>query len=136
MIKLFYAVGTCSLASHIDLEDAGAEYSTVRIRARRALTHSWTGNLGSWLRGDPPGALWLSVRGTREGARATALRHQLWLATDRAYKAASQALAAKKAVFSQFSSGQPFDDFAAAPALQSIGPWAKLDFDPRLWNTV
>jgi len=57
MIKLFYAVGTCSLASHIDLEDAGAEYSTVRIRARRALTHSWTGNLGSWLRGDPPGAL-------------------------------------------------------------------------------
>ena len=31
-IKRFYAVGTCSLASHIALEDAGAEYSTVRIR--------------------------------------------------------------------------------------------------------
>src|ERR1700751_6243519 len=61
---------------------------------------------------------------------STALRHQSWLATDRAYKAASQALAAKKAVFSQFSSGQPFDDFASAPALQSIGTWAKLDFDP------
>ena len=67
---------------------------------------------------------------------ATALRHQLWLATDRAYKAASQALAAKKAVFSQFSSGQPFDDFAAAPALQSIGPWAKLDFDPAPYNAM
>jgi glutathione S-transferase len=31
MIKLFYASHTCSLASHIALEDAGAAYSTVRI---------------------------------------------------------------------------------------------------------
>ena len=31
MIKLFYAPHTCSLASHIALEDAGAEYSAVRI---------------------------------------------------------------------------------------------------------
>ena len=31
MIKLFYAPHTCSLASHIALEDAAAEYSTVRI---------------------------------------------------------------------------------------------------------
>jgi glutathione S-transferase len=31
MIKLFYASNTCSLASHIALEDAGAEYLTVRI---------------------------------------------------------------------------------------------------------
>ncbi len=31
MIKLFYAAHTCSLASHITLEEAGAEYSTVRI---------------------------------------------------------------------------------------------------------
>jgi glutathione S-transferase len=31
MIKLYYAADTCSLASHIALEDAGAEYSTVRI---------------------------------------------------------------------------------------------------------
>ena len=31
MIKMFYAPHTCSLASHIALEDAGAEYSTVRI---------------------------------------------------------------------------------------------------------
>jgi TldD protein len=65
-----------------------------------------------------------------------ALRHQLWLATDQAYKAASQALAAKKAVFSQFSSGQPFDDFAAAPALQSVSPLVKLDFDPAPWDAM
>ena len=31
MIKLYYAAHTCSLASHIALEDAGAHYSTVRI---------------------------------------------------------------------------------------------------------
>lgn len=31
VIKLFYAPHTCSLASHIALEDAAAEYSTVRI---------------------------------------------------------------------------------------------------------
>jgi glutathione S-transferase len=31
MVTLFYAAHTCSLASHIALEEAGAEYSTTRI---------------------------------------------------------------------------------------------------------
>jgi glutathione S-transferase len=31
MMTLFYAAHTCSLASHIALEDAGADYTTVRI---------------------------------------------------------------------------------------------------------
>jgi glutathione S-transferase len=31
MMKLYYAAHTCALASHIALEEAGAEYSTVRI---------------------------------------------------------------------------------------------------------
>src|SRR6266852_1206770 len=31
MIKLFYAVNTCSLASHIALEEAGAAYTTARM---------------------------------------------------------------------------------------------------------
>src|SRR4029450_11955888 len=31
MLKLFYAPHTCSLATHIVLEEAGADYSTVRI---------------------------------------------------------------------------------------------------------
>ena len=31
MLRLFYATGTCALASHIALEEAGAEYETVRL---------------------------------------------------------------------------------------------------------
>lgn len=65
-----------------------------------------------------------------------ALRRQLWLATDMAYKQASEALASKKAVLSRFTSDQPFEDFAHAPALESIGPLAKLEFDPRPWNEM
>jgi TldD protein len=63
-----------------------------------------------------------------------ALRWQLWAATDQAYKAASQALAMKQAALSEFSAGQPFDDFAKAMPLQSIGPLAKIDFDPKSWK--
>jgi predicted Zn-dependent protease len=60
----------------------------------------------------------------------------LWIATDQAYKSASQALATKKAALRQFTADQPFDDFARAPASQSIGPLAKLDFDPRPWKEM
>jgi len=34
MLKLFYAAHTCALASHIALEEAGAEYETVRLDFR------------------------------------------------------------------------------------------------------
>jgi TldD protein len=63
-----------------------------------------------------------------------ALRRALWLATDRAYKAASQALSSKQAALSQFSADQPFDDFAHAPVLQIIEPLAKLQFDAKPWT--
>jgi TldD protein len=63
-----------------------------------------------------------------------ALRRQLWMATDRAYKMASEALAGKKALLSQYSAEQPFDDFAKAPALQSIEPLAKLEFSAEAWE--
>src|ERR1039457_3224523 len=60
-----------------------------------------------------------------------ALRWQLWTATDSAYKAASESLAMKRAALRQYSADQPFDDFAHAPALESIEPLVKLDFDPK-----
>ncbi len=60
-----------------------------------------------------------------------ALRWQLWAATDQAYKAASQALAMKKAALSQFSADQPFDDFAKATPLQSIEPACESRFRPE-----
>jgi predicted Zn-dependent protease len=63
-----------------------------------------------------------------------ALRRELWLATDRAYKIASEALASKKAVLSQYTADQPFNDFARAPALESVGPFVKLDFTAAPWK--
>jgi predicted Zn-dependent protease len=63
-----------------------------------------------------------------------ALRRELWLATDRAYKNATEALASKKAVLSQYTADQPFDDFAHASALESFGPFVKLDFSPAPWK--
>ena len=43
-----------------------------------------------------------------------AMRHQIWLATDQAYKAATEALSAKQAKLKQFTIDQPVDDFARA----------------------
>jgi TldD protein len=63
-----------------------------------------------------------------------ALRWQLWLASDQAYKAASAALASKRAALLQFTADQPFDDFSRAPAVQSMGPLAKLEFDSKQWE--
>ena len=31
MFKLYYATGTCALATHIALEEAGAPYEAVRV---------------------------------------------------------------------------------------------------------
>ncbi len=58
-----------------------------------------------------------------------ALRHQIWLATDQAYKRAGEALAAKKSLLKQLNVEQPVDDFAKADPVVSIGPRPKLDVD-------
>jgi TldD protein len=63
-----------------------------------------------------------------------AIRRELWLATDAAYKAASEALASKKAFLSQYTTDQPFDDFAKALPLEFVGPLVKLDFSPDPWK--
>jgi len=64
-----------------------------------------------------------------------AIRHRVWLATDRAYKAAGEALSAKQAALKQLKVDQPVDDFARATLVEVIEPLAHLpatDFSPWL----
>jgi len=65
-----------------------------------------------------------------------ALRHQLWLATDRAYKTAAESLTAKQAQLKQLTIDQPVDDFTRAEPVLSLGPLAKLEFDPEPWKKM
>jgi predicted Zn-dependent protease len=61
------------------------------------------------------------------------LRHQIWLATDRAYKAATEALTEKQAHLKNFTVDQPVDDFAQADPVHSVGPLVHLQLDPQPW---
>jgi TldD protein len=64
-----------------------------------------------------------------------ALRHQIWLATDEAYKAAGQALAEKQAAMKQFSvDPNPVDDFAKAPQMIAVEPTMSLKVDEAAWK--
>ena len=65
-----------------------------------------------------------------------ALQHQLWLATDRAYKAAAESLTAKQAQLKQLTIDEPVDDFAPADPVHSIAPLATLQFDPEPWKKM
>jgi TldD protein len=65
-----------------------------------------------------------------------ALRHQVWLATDQAYKRASEAFSNKKSQLKQLNIEQPVDDFAKAEPAVSIGPAAKLEVDPSKWTKM
>jgi TldD protein len=64
-----------------------------------------------------------------------ALRHQIWLATDDAYKAAGEALAEKQAALKQFSADpNPVDDFAKASPVIAVEPTARLQADEAAWK--
>ena len=64
-----------------------------------------------------------------------ALRHQIWLATDDAYKAAGQALTEKQAALKQFSAEtNPVDDFAKAAVVTQLDPTVTLQLDETSWN--
>lgn len=64
-----------------------------------------------------------------------ALRHQIWLVTDEAYKAAGEALAEKQAALKQFSAdAAPVDDFAKAPVVTSLQPTVSLSVDEAAWK--
>jgi len=64
-----------------------------------------------------------------------ALRHQIWLITDEAYKAAGEALAEKQAALKQFSAdANPVDDFAKAPVITALEPTVTLQADDASWK--
>jgi hypothetical protein len=64
-----------------------------------------------------------------------ALRHQIWLATDDAYKSAGQALTQKQAALKQFSKEEhPVDDFAKATPVQLVEPTLSLKADADGWK--
>ena len=64
-----------------------------------------------------------------------ALRRQIWLATDEAYKSAGEALTEKQAALKQFSAEtNPVDDFAKATPLASVEPTVSLKVDSAVWK--
>jgi predicted Zn-dependent protease len=79
-----------------------------------------------------PGAIELAV----VDDDVIALRHVLWLATDKAYKSALQQYTAKQALVKQFESVAPVDDFAEAPPVREIAPLARLDRPLTKYGTV
>jgi TldD protein len=64
-----------------------------------------------------------------------ALRHQIWLTTDEAYKAAGQALAEKQAEMKRFSADpNPVDDFSKETIVTALDPIVSLKIDEAAWN--
>jgi TldD protein len=62
-----------------------------------------------------------------------ALRNQLWINTDRAYKMASEALTQEQAALKQLNVEIPVDDFAKVPAVESLQPLVRMDPGAQDW---
>jgi TldD protein len=66
-----------------------------------------------------------------------ALRHQIWLATDEAYKSAGEALTQKQSILKQFTAEEhPVDDFAKATPIQLVEPTVSLKVDVDSWKNI
>jgi len=64
-----------------------------------------------------------------------ALRRQIWLLTDDAYKSAADAYAEKLSALKQYTAElNPVDDFAHAPVLTSVNPTVSLNVDQTAWG--
>jgi len=64
-----------------------------------------------------------------------ALRHQIWLATDEAYKSAGEALTQKQSILKQFSAeDHPVDDFAKTTPVQLVEATLSLKVDGDDWK--
>ncbi len=64
-----------------------------------------------------------------------ALRRQIWLLTDEAYKNAADAYAEKLSALKQFTlDPNPIDDFARAPVVTTVGDTVALTVDQNGWD--
>jgi len=64
-----------------------------------------------------------------------ALRHQIWLTTDEAYKAAGEALADKQAEMKRFTPDpNPVADFSKEPVVNALEPIVSLKIDQAAWG--
>ncbi|HJY88967.1 MAG TPA: hypothetical protein VJ255_01765, partial [Candidatus Acidoferrum sp.] len=64
-----------------------------------------------------------------------ALRRQIWLLTDEAYKAAADAYAEKLSALKQYSADpSPVDDFAHAPVVTAVGGTVELKVNQQEWE--
>ena len=63
-----------------------------------------------------------------------ALRHALWIATDRAYKQAVSIYAAKQSMMQRYQNQQAVDDFSHEPVVTHIAPLATLQLGTRNWT--
>ena len=64
-----------------------------------------------------------------------ALRRQIWLLTDEAYKTAADAYAEKLSALKQFTAdANPVDDFARAPVVSAVGDTVTLKVEASEWN--
>lgn len=65
-----------------------------------------------------------------------ALRHAIWLATDRAYKQAVSTYAMKQSMLQRFQSAQNVDDFSHEQPATHIADLAKLDLSTQDWPAL
>jgi microcin-processing metallopeptidase PmbA/TldD-like protein len=65
-----------------------------------------------------------------------ALRRQLWLATDKAYKAALSGFTQKQAALKNVESESDLADFSKEEPVQSVHDVAKLDVDLEQWKQI
>ncbi len=64
-----------------------------------------------------------------------ALRQAFWLATDRAFKGAVEALGRKRAALRNVTQGEKLPDFAPAPAVERIQPVQRIPVDQAAWRS-
>jgi len=63
------------------------------------------------------------------------LRQSFWLATDRAFKAALEAIGRKRAALRNITQADKLPDFSNAPAVQKLLPVPKNKIDEGLWRS-